>query len=48
MWEDKYKTDTKEQYQEITKLKLKLRAEKIGRAKLQAKNQSIWNVLHAM
>ena len=48
MWEDKYKTDTKEQSQKITKLKIKLRAEKIGRVKLQAENQSIRNALHEM
>ena len=48
VWEDKYKADTKEQSQEIMKLKIKLRAEKIGRAELQAENQSIRNALHAM
>ena len=48
VWEDKYKVDMKEQSQEITELKIKLRAEKIGRAELQAENQSIWNALHAM
>ena len=48
VWEDKYKTDTKERSQDITELKIKLRAEKIGRAELQAENQSIWNALHAM
>ena len=36
------------QSQEISKLKLKLRAEKIGRAELQAENQSIRNAFHAM
>ena len=48
VWEDKYKADTKEQSQEITKLKIKIRAEKIGWAELQVENQSIWNALHAM
>ena len=48
VWEDKYKADTKEKSYEITELKIKLRAEKIGRAELQAKNQSIWNALYAM
>ena len=38
-WESKYKMDTGRQSQEIIKLKLKLKAEKIGRAKLQAENQ---------
>ena len=47
-WESKYKMDTWKQSQEITELKLKLRTEKIGRAELQAKNQSIRNALHAM
>ena len=47
-WESKYKMDTGRQSQEIIELKLKLRAEKIGRAKLQAENQSIRNALHAM
>ena len=40
--------DTRRQSQEITKLKLKLRAEKIGRMELQAENQAIRNALHAM
>ena len=44
-WESKYKMDTERQSQEITKLKLKLRVEKIGRAELQAENQSILNAL---
>ena len=48
VWEDKYEEDTKEQSQEITELKIKLRAEKIGRAELQAKNQSIQNAFHEM
>ena len=48
MWEDKYKADTEEQSQKIMELKFKLRAEKIGRAELQAENQSIHNALHEM
>ena len=36
------------QFQEIAKLKIKLRVEKIGRVGLQAENQSIRDVLHAM
>ena len=47
-WESKYKMDTERQSQEITELKLKLRAEKIGRAELQVENQSIRNALHMM
>ena len=47
-WESKYKMDIGKQSKEITELKLKLKAEKIGRAELQAENQSIWNALHAM
>ena len=41
VWEDKYKTKMGKQFLEIAKLKIKLRAEKIGRAELQAENQSI-------
>ena len=37
-WESKYKIDIEKQSQEITELKFKLNAEKIGRAKLQAEN----------
>ena len=48
MWEDKYKADTEEQSQKIAKLKIKLRAEKIGRAELRAENQSIRDALHVM
>ena len=40
--------DTRRQSQEITELKLKLRAEKIGRAELQAENQAIRNALREM
>ena len=38
-WEDKYKIDMEKHSQEIAKLKIKLRAERIGRAELQAENQ---------
>ena len=48
VWEDKYKTDMGKQSQEVAKLKIKLRAEKIGRAELRAENQLIRNALHAM
>ena len=48
MWEDKYDTDTKEQSQEITELKFKLRAKKIEQAGLRAENQSIQNTIRAM
>ena len=47
-WEDKYKTDTGKHSQEITELKIKLRAERISRAELQAENQSILDALRAM
>ena len=47
-WEDKYKTDMGKHSQKNAKLKIKLRAERISRAKLQAKNQSILDVLRAM
>ena len=40
--------DTGRQSQEIIELKLKLRAEKIGRAELQAENQAIRNALCEM
>ena len=40
--------DTRRQSQEITELKLKLRAEKIGQAELQVENQAIWNALREM
>ena len=48
VWEDKYKMNMGKQSQEIAELKIKLRAEKIGRAELRAKNQSIRDALHAM
>ena len=48
VWEDKYKMDIGKQSQEIAKLKIKLRAKKIGQAELQAENQSIRDALHAM
>ena len=40
--------DTRMQSQEITELKFKLRAEKIGWEKLRAENQSIQDVFQAM
>ena len=40
--------DTGKQSHEITKLKLKLKAEKIGKAELQAENQAIRNALREM
>ena len=48
VWEDKYKMDMKKQSQEIAKLRIKLRAEKIGRDELRAENQSIRDALRAM
>ena len=47
-WESKYKMDNGKKSQVITELKLKLRAEKIGQAELQAENQSIRNAFHEM
>ena len=47
-WEDKNKTNMGKHSQEIAELKIKLRAERIGRAKLQAENQSILDALRAM
>ena len=47
-WEDNYKTDMGKHSQEIAELKIKLRAEGISRAELQAKNQSILDALCAM
>ena len=47
-WEDKYKTDMGKDSQEIKELKIKLRAERIGRTELQAENQSILDAFHAM
>ena len=48
VWENKHKTDTKEQSWEITELKFKLRAEKIKRAELGAENQSVQNAIRAI
>ena len=48
VWEDKYKMDMGKQSQEIAKLKIQLRAEKIGRAELRAENQSIQDALRVM
>ena len=42
------KMDTGKQSQEIMELKLKLKAEKIGRTELQAENQAIRNALREM
>ena len=47
-WEDKYKTDMGKHSQENVELKIKLRAERISRAELQAENQSILDALRAM
>ena len=47
-WEDKYKSNMGKHSQENAKLKIKLRAERIGRAELQAENQSILDARHAM
>ena len=47
-WEDKYKKDMGKQSQEIAELKIQLRAKSIGRAELQAENQSILDALRAM
>ena len=47
-FEDKYKTDMGKHYQENTELKIKLRVERIGRAELQAENQSILDGLRVM
>ena len=47
-WEDKYKKDMGKHSQEIAELKIKLRAKRIGRAELQAENQSILDALRAM
>ena len=48
VWEKKYKMDMGKQSQEIAKLKIKLRVEKIGRAELRAENQLIQDVLRTM
>ena len=40
--------DMGKQSQEIVKLKIKLKAKKIGRAELRAENQSIRDALHAI
>ena len=47
-WEDKYEADTKERSQEITKLKFKLRVERIERTKLRAENQAVRNAIRAL
>ena len=48
VWEDKYKMDMEKQSQEIAKLKIKLRAEKIGWAELRTENQSIRDALRTI
>ena len=47
-WENKYEADTKEHSHEITELKFKLRAERIERAELRAKNQAIRDAIRAL
>ena len=47
-WENKYETNTKEHSQEVTELKLKLRAERIKREELRAENQAVWNAIRAL
>ena len=47
-WENKYEADTKERSQEVAELKIKLRAEKIERTKLQAENQSVRDAIRAL
>ena len=47
-WENKYEADAKEHSQEITELKFKLRAERIERAELRAKNQAVRNAIRAL
>ena len=47
-WENKYEADIKEHSQEITRLKFKLRAERIERAELQAENQVVWNAIRVL
>ena len=46
--ENKYETDIKEHFREITELKFNLKAEKIGRAELQVENHFFWNAFRAM
>ena len=47
-WESKYEADTKERSQEITELKFKIRAERIEREELRAKNQVVRNAIRAL
>ena len=47
-WENKYEADTKEHSQEITKLKFKLRVERIERAEPWAENQAVRNAIRAL
>ena len=44
-WENKYEVDTKEHSQEITKLKFKLRVERIERVELRVENQVVQNAI---
>ena len=48
VWENKYKMDMGKQSQEIAKLKIKLRTEKIGWAELRTENQSIRDALRTI
>ena len=47
-WEKKYEADAKKCSQEITKLKFKLRAERIERAELRPENQAVQNAIRAL
>ena len=46
--ENKYEADTKEHSQETTKLKFKLRVERIEREVLRAENQAVRNAIRAL
>ena len=47
-WENKYEAETKKHSQEIEELKFKLRAERIERAELRAKNQAVRNSIRVL
>ena len=47
-WENKYEADIKEHSQEIIELKFKLRAERIERAELRVKHQTVRNAIGAL
>ena len=47
-WENKYEADTKEHFQEITKLKFKLKAERIEQVELRVENQVVRNVIRSL